>query len=275
MYRPTFLLLLLRGTNSIVLIRLCHRSFLYIEYLRDAVRLNILIREELDDSKPRLQDVVLILQDDVALETACSNGPTQLELETRALQMLSPTRPPNKHLLDGILNAVANLPAALLKRMVQCTYEVPAWFFAKTLPQFLRLSCKYSCLQYRYLCSLLAALPLFLASSPTHADLMIFVTLADAQQFVALEGLVLPRLPADHAAEDDDGAAHVLAPVVATQEHYRDRVLVIAGFRTVLEMGFQAFCDAPGLSIPVRYWSSFYTTYRQSIRTRFISFFFF
>ena len=68
--------------------------------------------------------------------------------------------------------------------------------------------------------------------------------------FVALEGLVLPRMPTADAAED--GTAHVLAPVVVTFEHYRDRVMVAVSFQTVLEMGFQAFCEAYTLSIPVR-----------------------
>lgn len=99
---------------------------------------------------------------------------------------------------------------------------------------------------------LLAALPLLLVLSPIHDDLVYFVTLADAQQFVALEGLVLPRMPAADAAEDADGAAHVLAPVIVSFEHYREQVLVTASFRTVLEMGFQAFCEASALSIPVR-----------------------
>ena len=106
---------------------------------------------------------------------------------------------------------------------------------------------------------LLAALPLLLVLSPIHDDLVYFVTLADAHQFVALEGIVLPRMPTADAAED--GAAHVvLAPVVVTMEHY-SRVLEAVSFQTVLEIGFQAFCEAYPSSIPVRQCFCFNTMY--------------
>ena len=118
-------------------------AFFALEYRRQANRLNVMMREELSKSKPRLQDVVLMLQDDMAECRDKGLDPlSALDLETRALEMLSPTRPPEKLLLSNLLNAVAHLPESLVKYMVQLNHGVPGWFFARALPPFLRLSCK-------------------------------------------------------------------------------------------------------------------------------------
>jgi hypothetical protein len=126
---------------------------LYLEYRRQANRLNIMMREELSKSKPRLQDVVLMLQDDVADYQDKGLDPlSTLDLETRALEMLSPTRPPEKKLLSNLLNAVAHLPESIVKYMVQLDHGVPGWFFARALQSFLRLSCKLLITLGEYVC---------------------------------------------------------------------------------------------------------------------------
>jgi hypothetical protein len=102
-----------------------------------------MMREELSKSKPRLQDVVVMLKDDVTQRQEKGLNPlSTLDLETRALEMLSPTRPPDRQLLSNLLNAVANLPETIVKDMVQLDHGVPGWFFTRALHPFLRLSCK-------------------------------------------------------------------------------------------------------------------------------------
>ncbi len=74
--------------------------------------------------------------------------------------------------------------------------------------------------------------------------------MTDGQQLVALDGLVVPRLP---TVSGEDGSGHArLAPILVTKEDYFDRVLANAGFQTLAEMKFFDFCTAPWLSIPVR-----------------------
>jgi hypothetical protein len=74
--------------------------------------------------------------------------------------------------------------------------------------------------------------------------------MTDGQQLVALDGLVVPRLP---TVSGEDGSGHArLAPILVTKEDYFDRVLANAGFLTLAEMKFFDFCTAPWLSIPVR-----------------------
>ena len=120
---------------------IAHSCFLT-EYLREAIQLNTTIREELRISGPRLQDVVVVLQNDVELEKS-ANGLNSLELKSRALQMLSRTRPPDERLLSGLLLAAERMNGSVLEAMVQLSYGVPDWFFSRLLPQFMRLSCKY------------------------------------------------------------------------------------------------------------------------------------
>ena len=97
-------------------------------------------------SAPRLQDVVVVLQNDADFEKG-ANGLSSVELRSRALQMLSPKRPPDERLLSGLLLAAARIDVSVLEAMVQLPYGVPGWFFARLLPQFIRLSCKYYSLE--------------------------------------------------------------------------------------------------------------------------------
>lgn len=98
-------------------------------------------------SGPRFQDVVVVLQNDIELEKG-ANGLSSLELNSRALQMLSRKRPPDERLLSGLVLAAARLDSSVLEAMVQLSYGVPGWFFARLLQQFMRLSCKWTCQQF-------------------------------------------------------------------------------------------------------------------------------
>jgi hypothetical protein len=181
-----------------------------------------------------------MLKDDVAHRQEKGLNPlSTLDLETRALEMLSPTRPPERELLSNLLNAVAHLPESVVKEMVQLDHGVPGWFFARALSPFLRLSCKLLITLGEYDC--FGSPGSFHACPPG---------MTAGQQLVALDGLVVPRLPTVRGA---DGSGHArLAPILVTKDDYFDRVLSKAGFQTLEEMKFLDFCASPFYSIPVR-----------------------
>ena len=109
-----------------------------IEYILDAVLHNGEVREQLDQTKSRHQDVVMILQDQMRKHVGLASASTAPENLVK--RMFSKNRLPTRGMIKGYITFASFASPDILKQMVDFSFEVPAWFFRDLAVEFLKLS---------------------------------------------------------------------------------------------------------------------------------------
>jgi hypothetical protein len=100
------------------------------------MRHNDEVREQLDQTKGRTQDVILILQYQMKRDVGLTEG----ALENLVKRMYSKTRVPGVKIIKGLIVFARSAAPESLERMVDFPFEVPFWFFRELVYIFLKLS---------------------------------------------------------------------------------------------------------------------------------------
>ena len=100
------------------------------------MRHNDEVREQLNQTKGRNQDVILVLQDQMKRDV----GLTKEALEHLVRSMYSKSRVPGNKVIKGFILCAVSVTRELLERMVDFPFEVPSWFFRELPVVFLKLS---------------------------------------------------------------------------------------------------------------------------------------
>jgi hypothetical protein len=100
------------------------------------MRQNGEVREQLDQTKARNQDAILILQYQMKRDV----GLTEEALENVVKSMYAKSRVPGNKIIKGFIMFAKSAAREWLERMVDFPFEVPSWFFRELVPVFFKLS---------------------------------------------------------------------------------------------------------------------------------------
>jgi hypothetical protein len=94
------------------------------------------VREQLNQTKSRHQDIILHVHDALRRYASHGEAPTAED----CVKCFFKTKPPTAKIMAGYILIANNVSTHVLKKMVALPFEVPAWFFKCLAAEFLKLS---------------------------------------------------------------------------------------------------------------------------------------
>ena len=113
-----------------------HATSAWLDYYFDTNLHNCEVRGQLDHTKPRNQDVTLLVQDNLKRYVGLA---TSAVAESFVRRMFSTQRLPGQKTIKGYIAIASYVSSEILERMVGLPFEVPCWFWREHC-EFIKLS---------------------------------------------------------------------------------------------------------------------------------------